>query len=220
MSAFLNEDAFLTPPAASIQDDIAAILSGVQTAQSRALCVLIVEVIRKRSHYRSCCRYRDLVSADDLEDLNSEIMLVLLNGTLQAFRGRSHGELICFLRTIVDRHLWRLAQRRIRERELLNTETKALVESWSGTFMTPEQALVTIPESPLQEADTSYLLGLIQAGSQAAYARQQAVSRAAVTQRIQRIRKRIQALKEADQTTMRIWMSQRIQHRMHMQATA
>ena len=86
--------------------------------------------------------------------------------------------------------------------------------------MTPEQALVTIPESPLQEADTSYLLGLIQAGSQAAYARQQAVSRAAVTQRIQRIRKRIQALKEADQTTMRIWMSQRIQHRMHMQATA
>jgi hypothetical protein len=219
MSALLNEDALVDPPTASLQDDIAAILSGAQTAPSRALCVLIVEVIRKRSHYRSCCRYRDLISTDDLEDLNSEIMLVLLNGTLQAFRGRSQGELICFLRTIVDRHLWRLAQRRIRERELLNTETKALVESWSGTFMTPDQALVAIPESPLPEADTSYLLGLIQAGSQAAYARQQAVSRAAVTQRIKRIRKRVQALGEADQTTVHAWMCQRIQHRMHVQAT-
>ena len=115
MSAFNEEplpEALNTP----LQDDIATLLSGDQTEETRVLCALIVEIIRKRSHYRTCSRYRDLIGPSDLEDLSSEIMVVLLSGTLQMFRGGTHGELVCFLRTIVDRHLWRMVQHRLRKR--------------------------------------------------------------------------------------------------------
>ena len=63
-----------------------------------------------------------------------------------------------------------------------------------------------VPDCPLSAADGQYLEGLLQAGSQAAYAEASGVSRAAVTQRLQRIRARIAKLEPATRGDAREWL--------------
>lgn len=202
MSAALAE----APP--PLQETIAALVAGEQNAATRALYETLHRSIRGRVSYRVRARYSDLLSRADQEDLISEVECQLLLGALRTFRGTSRGELLGFARTITDRQIWRSVQRRLRERRLLEAECAEAVIDWSSRVAPPDQSLIAVPDSPLAPADTQYLLGLIQAGSQAAFAREQQVSRAAVTQRLHRIRGRISHMSAQDQETTQCWMQQ------------
>ena len=61
-------------------------------------------------------------------------------------------------------------------------------------------------------------MSLLEAGSKAALARRVGVSRAAVTQRVQRIRQRIDALSGHDRMAHDVWMTQEARHA--LEATA
>ena len=202
----------LDPVLTLLPESLADLLAGQQTAAARTLYAALHRTTSTRLRYRVHSRYSDLFSSTDEEDLTSEIMCVLLYGALQGFRGTSQGELISFVRTIVDRHLWRAARRRIRERGLLETHAGEAADAWGGTTVPPalEVGLRAVSESPLPTTDADYLLGLLRAGSQASFAREQRVSRAAVTQRIQRIRRRIDGLTPAERDLTRTWLSQNV----------
>ena len=63
-----------------------------------------------------------------------------------------------------------------------------------------------VPETPLSPADAEYLQNLLKVGSQAALARANGVSRAAVTQRLHRIRDRIAAMSPQAQQSTKAWV--------------
>ena len=133
---------------------------------------------------------------------------MLLLDALFKFRGQHIGALISFVRTITDRHIWHTAQRRIREKKQHAEHMAAVIHDAPSTSPDPEATLIAIPSCPLDSTDTNYLPGLIRAGSQANYARQQSVSRAAVTQRLKRIRARVHRLTPAEQHAVRHWIHQ------------
>ncbi|MFT4979796.1 MAG: hypothetical protein ACI8S6_005708 [Myxococcota bacterium] len=107
---------------------------------------------------------------------------------------------------MADRSLWRAAQKIIRERDALRGMVGEIVREWTSASPRPDQALFSIPPSPLSPQDSEYLIELIRSGSQAEMARVSGVSRAAVTQRIQRIRRRIAELSRAEQDTAETWL--------------
>ena len=182
------------------------LLSDRQSPEAKALYLQLAQFTGGRVSRLARCRYPDLLTESDQEDIVSDVLYQLMSGTLAQFRGTSIGELLAFVRTVTDRSLWRLAQRRIREREALAGEAGEAVRSWSSPPPHPDQAVLVIPTTPLSETDASYLLSLVEAGSQADFARQQGVSRAAVTQRIQRIRRRIAAMSTREQATTEAWL--------------
>ena len=63
-----------------------------------------------------------------------------------------------------------------------------------------------VAESPLSEADQAYLRQLLAAGSKAELARRAGVSRAAVTQRVQRIRRRVAELAPRERSSHEVWL--------------
>lgn len=182
------------------------LLSNRRSAEARALYLQIAQYTGSRVARLTRSRYADLLSDAEQEEVVGEVLYQLMSGTLAQFRGQSLGELLAFVRTITDRCLWRTAQRRIRERDALTGEVGEIVREWTATTTRPDQAIVAIPKTPLNEKDAAYLLGLFQAGSQANYARSCGVSRAAVTQRVQRIRRRIESMSEAEQATTEAWL--------------
>jgi DNA-directed RNA polymerase specialized sigma24 family protein len=182
------------------------LLSDRQSPESKALFLQLAQFAGGRVSRLARSRYPDLLSESDQEDVVSDVLYQLMSGTLAQFRGTSIGELLAFVRTISDRSLWRLAQRRIRERDALAGEAGEAVRGWTSPATRPDQTILSIPTTPLSDTDASYLLSLVEAGSQADFARQQGVSRAAVTQRLQRIRRRISAMSTREQATTEAWL--------------
>ena len=72
----------------------------------------------------------------------------------------------------------------------------------------PGQLVRIVPDLPLSEKDEQYLRALLEAGSKAELARRRSLSRAAVTQRVQRIRKRIDALQPQQRMAVDAWLQQ------------
>ena len=72
----------------------------------------------------------------------------------------------------------------------------------------PDAGFELTPDSPLAADDQRYLTALLQAGSKAELARVTGVSRAAVTQRIQRIQERIRSLGPRERASHEAWMQQ------------
>ena len=62
------------------------------------------------------------------------------------------------------------------------------------------------PTCPLSQDDSDYLEALFASGSRADLARDRGISRAAVTQRIARIRTRIDGLSAYDQSAAKAWI--------------
>ncbi|MFT5684366.1 MAG: hypothetical protein ACI8RZ_005307 [Myxococcota bacterium] len=163
--------------------------------------------VKGRVYRMGRIRYRDLLCEATLEDVISEVLYQMLSGALLQFRGHTLSELLGFSRTIADRTLWRAARRRIRERETLLVLAEE-IQGWSVRPLRPDQSLIAVPQTPLSDSDSDYLLSLLKAGSHACLARELEVSRAAVTQRVQRIRARIAKLSEVEQATAECWMRQ------------
>lgn len=166
--------------------------------------LLIYTDQRCRSVGRAC--YRDLLSDQELEEVVAEVIKRLLTGALARFRGDSLGELLAFVRTITDRCLWQRAQRSLRERRLLEGPVGDELREWHSDRLSPEPMPDLLAEVPLSDQDQEFLRELVVAMSKAEYARRHGVSRAAVTQRVQRVRARIDALNARDQAAVNAWL--------------
>lgn len=149
----------------------------------------------------------DLISACEREEIVADVLYQLIAGSLAQFRGQSLGELISFVRTITDRSMWRRIKRKAREKRTLD-ENRTEFEAWASQTERPDDLVKMVPDLPLPQADEAYLRALIEAGSKAELARQRSSSRAAVTQRVQRIRRRIGRLEPQQKLAVDAWLHQ------------
>ncbi len=190
----------------ALRKQLRLLLADRRSPEARAL----FEVLCRYAHRRVAIVSRHCGGAlveSEQEEAVAEVLLQLMQGSLAAFRGETLPELLGFVRTIADRTTWRMIRRRDRERALIQGET-SLVQDWSATLPRPDTHLETVPSSPLPEADQVYLLKLLQAGSKAELARRAGVSRAAVTQRVQRIRLRVAELPVGARLAHEVWLNQ------------
>lgn len=191
---------------ADIQEQIRHLTINRHTPEALELYTLIMRYTHKRILYVTKSIGTDRISAAEIEDLVSEVMLQLINGSLVQFRGQTVPELIAFVRTVTDRRIWRNRTKRIKNQEMLKRVRTDAEDTLGTKNVAPDSLVEFEPETRLSEEDERYLIALLRAGSKAEYARQQQQSRAAVTQRVKRIIKRIEALTQADQLAVESWL--------------
>ncbi|MFT6144385.1 MAG: hypothetical protein ACJAZO_000890 [Myxococcota bacterium] len=181
------------------------LLADRHTQESRALFELLLKYVnrRVRSAAWRCCR--GVFGESELDEIVSDVLLQLMTGALARFRGETTGEMLAFVRTVADRSLWRAARKVQRERKAIHHDER-IVRAWNAELPSPEALVRLVPDSPLSDADETYLRGLLAAGSKVAYARETGVSRAAVTQRVKRIQTRIAKLADGEQMAVDAWL--------------
>lgn len=189
-----------------IRDQIRQLALDRHSAESKALFITLIKYVESRVKTVARNTASDLLAGSELEEIVSDVMLQLMSGSLAQFRGGTLPELLAYVRTVTDRRLWRVGRRKIKERKALELLDAEVSRAWSRTIAPPDEQVVIIPETPLSEQDQVYLRDLLHAGSKAAYARENSLSRAAVTQRVQRIRKRIDALDAMEQMAVDAWL--------------
>ncbi len=190
----------------SIRPQLELLLTNRHSPETRSLYLTLARYIDRRVGRTLFRRYPDVLSKPDHEEVVGEVLLQLMSGSLARFRGHTIGELLAFVRAICDRTVGHTARRRIRERDTLAGAALNEVRAWTSDSPRPDKVVRLVPHSPLSDADTAYLTALLGAGSQAELARTAGVSRAAVTQRLHRIRDRIQAMKPEHRETAREWV--------------
>lgn len=147
------------------------------------------------------------LTQSEQEEVVADVILQLMQGALPSFRGQTVPELYAFVRTIADRTTWRVIRRKEREADTLKGEGAEVVEGWMASVPRPDARAERVPDSPLPEKDQAYLIELLKAGSKAELARQAGVSRAAVTQRVQRIRLKVAQLGAQERMAHDVWLS-------------
>lgn len=190
----------------AFQEQLQAVLADRHTAEARALFLRLMQYIDVRvvAVWRYTCK--DLLDTGEREEVVSEVMEILLTGALARFRGETLSELFAFVRRVTDRCLIHRARRRLRQRRVLEDAGREGLDLLATRFPDPDQGITEVPDNPLAEADQDYLLSLLRAGSMAEHARRQAVSRAAVTLRVQRIRSRIESLAPVERAAVETWL--------------
>jgi DNA-directed RNA polymerase specialized sigma24 family protein len=192
---------------AGVGAQVRALLCDRHSPETAALFEVLSRFTHRRvvSVGRAC--HAQLTAADE-EELVGDVLLALLQGALAGFRGDTLPELFAFVRTITDRTTWRCIRRRDRARRAsaaaVHEEPALLV----APIPAPDAQWEREVDSPLAAVDQAYLLALLRAGSKAELARTAGVSRAAVTQRVQRILQRVAALSMVDRMAHEVWMTQ------------
>ncbi len=189
-----------------IRPALEQLLANRHTAEARGLYMTLARYAHRRVETVSRRRYSDVLGPPDREELVAEVLLQLMSGALARFQGRTVGELLAFVRTISDRLVGHTAFKRIRERDSLAGELGETVRKWTGTEPMPDEVVYLVPDCPLSQEDADYLTALFASGSRADLARQSGVSRAAVTQRLNRIRSRIEALPNQQKGAAKAWV--------------
>jgi hypothetical protein len=190
----------------SVRGPLRLLLADRGAPEAQALFLTLAGYVDRRVRRQTQARYRDLLGAAEQDEVVAEVLYQLMAGSLAQFRGDSLPELLGFVRSVSDRCLGRAARKRLRERQALDLEGQEEVRSWSGTLPRPDQVVHLVPESPLAAQDEDYLRALLRAGSRADFARATGVSRAAVTQRVQRIKARIEGLSPLEQQAAEGWL--------------
>ncbi|MFT5582668.1 MAG: hypothetical protein ACI9VR_000244 [Cognaticolwellia sp.] len=200
-----------------LQEQLRGLLADRNNQETRAFFERLLSYIdrRARTVWRTC--YADLLSEPQVEDAVGEVLRRLVTGALSSFRGESLGELFAFVRTVTDRCIWRSAHKVLREREVLQGPGGREAETWFHHGGPSPETVEHVPDVPLSQADQDFFSALLQAESKVEYSRRHGVSRAAVTQRVQRIRRRISELPEDQQSAVDAWLMQ--QARLHIAAT-
>ncbi|MCB9674062.1 MAG: hypothetical protein H6737_03040 [Alphaproteobacteria bacterium] len=193
------------PTGDAFRDQLARIACNRHSPEAAALYRVLFDYVQKRVR-RTAASARLQVS--EQEEIVGEVLLQLMKGSLASFRGGSLPELLGFVRTISDRAVWRVVRSHERERNALETAGMDGMERWTGEPPKTADSVEVLGESPLEEKDQQYLLELLRAGSKAEYARRAGVSRAAVTQRVKRIRDRIESLTRGEQLAHEVWLEQ------------
>ncbi len=191
-----------------IREPLEQLLADRGGQEARALYATLARYIHRRTARLCTGRHSGLFGLDEHEELVGEVLLHLMRGALARFRGETIPELLAYVRSVTDRTVGHAARKRIRERDVLQGEARESVTGWNGTSPSPDHDASLSPSNPLREQDSHWLEALFQAGSQAQMARANGVSRAAVTQRIQRIRSRIQTMGEEQQLEVEVWARQ------------
>lgn len=196
-------DEILSP--GELQPQLRLLLADRASPEAAAFFQLLMKYVHKRTVAvsRHC---GNALAASEQEEVVAEVLLQLMQGSLASFRGQSIPELYGFVRTIADRTTWRVIRRKERERRALEGEGADAVEGWQGTLPRPDADAERVADSPLSDADQDYLRQLLAAGSKAELARRAGVSRAAVTQRVQRIRKRVAELGPQERSSHEVWL--------------
>ena len=192
----------------SIRPALEELLSNRHTVEARGLYTTLARYAHRRVERTARRRYNDVLSAPDREELVAEVLYQLMSGALARFQGHSTGELLAFVRTISDRHVNHAAHRRIRERDTLAGEMGDTVRGWVGKEPTPEESIRLVPDCPLSKDAEEYLIALFRSGSRADLARDRGISRAAVTQRLTRIKSRIDSLPHTGKSDAEVWIEE------------
>jgi len=192
---------------ADLHEQLRQLTADRHSPEARALYATLAGYVERRVNGVARYAAPDLLSACEREEIVADVLFQLIAGSLAQFRGQSIGELTAFVRTITDRSLWRRARRKIRERDTLD-EMRPDIEAWSSPSLRPDDLVKIVPDLPLSDEDEAYLRALIEAGSKAELARQRSLSRAAVTQRVQRIRSRIDRLEPQQKLAVDAWLQQ------------
>jgi hypothetical protein len=192
------------------QDSLRRILADRHSPEAAALFQTLLGYIHRRVRAIARARLPDLLAESEQEEVLAEVLAQLMQGALVRFLGASLPELLAYVRTMTDRIAWRHAERRIRERDAVRQvagDGSASALGWAPASAPPRE-LERVQDSPLPEDDQRYLVALLHAGSRATLARVAGVSRAAVTQRIHRIRRRIADLSPAERAAHEAWLEQ------------
>lgn len=180
----------------------------------------LFEVLLRYAHKRVAAvsqRCGNKIPASRQEELVADILLDMMDGGLARFRGGSLPELLGFVRTIADRTTWRSVKAIEREHRALAEGDGELARRWSSKPAAPDELELEV-ETPLDEKDQEYLISLLRAGSKAELARRSGVSRAAVTQRVQRIVSRVEALNEGERMAHEVWMQRHARIALELEA--
>ena len=189
-----------------LQQQLRSLLSDRHTPETRAFFEKILAYADRRGHtVRRMC-YADLLTVDEVDEAVAEVLRRLITGALARFRGETLNELFAFVRTITDRVVWRAAQKKLRERSMLEGEGGEAALEWHTSSSEWKANVEVVPDVQLSEKDQDFLRALVAAESKVNYARSHNVSRAAVTQRVQRIRKRISQLEPKQQSAVDAWL--------------
>lgn len=187
------------------RDQLLRLLGNRHAPEARAFYGWLIRVVGGRVTAVGRRFTPDLLQPAELEEITGEVMLQLVGTSLARFRGETEAEMLAFVRVISDRAVCRRVRRRLAERRAIEGgEPKA----WMGRVDGPEDIARSVPECPLGEADQTYLRELIESGSKVNLARAHGVSRAAVTQRVQRIQSRIAALAPRERAAVEAWLEQ------------
>jgi hypothetical protein len=195
-----------------IRPQLDLLLSNRHSPEARQLYIMLARYIDKRVGRTSRVRYSDVLTQADRDEIVGDVVLQLMSGALARLRGDTIGELLAFVRIICDRIVGHAARKRIRERDTLVGKAREEIASWTAASPQPDQVIHFVPDTPLSEQDADYLKTLLVVGSQAALARTHGVSRAAVTQRLHRIRDRIAAMDPKGQDATRAWVQAMAAH--------
>ena len=193
-----------------LRKQLRLLVSDRHSSEARALFDVLCRYVHRRVSIvsRHC---GNALAESEQEEAVGDVLLQLMQGSLAAFRGETLPELLGFVRTITDRTTWRIVRRRDRERSLLQLES-GIVEDWTAAMPRPDANVEVVPDSPLPPNDQDYLMELLRAGSKAELARKNGVSRAAVTQRVQRIQNRVAELSAMARSTHEVWLNQAARH--------
>jgi DNA-directed RNA polymerase specialized sigma24 family protein len=189
-----------------LRDAVRRIAADRHAPEARALFDIVCRYAHRRLATMSR-RCGNALNDSEQEELVGDVLFQLMQGSLASFRGETLPEFLAFIRTISDRSAWRVIRRKERERSIVETEA-ALLEDWSVDVPRPDAFLEVRAETPLPDADRDYLVALLRSGSKAEFARRAGVSRAAVTQRVQRIQNRVQELAYGDRLVHEAWLDQ------------
>lgn len=189
-----------------VQQHIRQLLVHRHSAEAMELYTLIMKYTHKRVLHVTSGSTAYKMTKAEVEDLVSDVMLQLINGSLAQFRGESIPELLGFVRTVTDRRVWRDRTKRIKGYEMLRTLKADRQQQVKHTTMGCDPLYDFEVETPLSPEDKGYLTELIEAGSKAEFARRNELSRAAVTQRVKRIVRRIETFTEQEQMAVQSWM--------------
>ncbi len=189
-----------------VRAGIRQLLADRHSPEARELYLRLAKYAHGRVQRRCTGRYAGVLGSAEQEELVAEVVYQLMSGALARFEGDSLPALLAFVRTICDRTVGHAARARIRERDTLESNLAEEIEAWNNKPPPPDGSVILVPESPFNDADRAYLLELFAAGTKAELARLQGVSRAAVTQRVQRIRARIDRMTESEQSRAEGWL--------------
>lgn len=192
-----------------LQDSLRRILADRHSPEAAALFQTLLRYMHRRVGVLAHVQCDGLLGEADQEEVLAEVLYQLMSGALARFRGETMPELFGFVRVMTDRTAWRVAERKLRERSAVERLAADDDARWTRRpAPSPDAGFELTPDSPLAADDQRYLTALLQAGSKAELARVTGVSRAAVTQRIQRIQERIRSLGPRERASHEAWMQQ------------
>jgi hypothetical protein len=191
-----------------IRPALQQLLANRHTPEAHALYMTLARYAHRRVEKSSRRRFSDVLAAPDREELVAEVIYQLMSGALARFQGHCVAELLAFVRTISDRQVGHAGFKRIRERNTLAGEAGDHIRAWMDHEVRPDEAVQLQTKCPLDTEDATYLTALFSSGSRADLARDMGISRAAVTQRISRIKRRIDTLSSFEQDAAQAWIEQ------------